>query len=70
MAALLSGEVADAGEEFGGEVAIGLAQGGVGARLPHDRSSEGGVLSAEEYRREMATRFTTWNEITGTATAA
>ena len=27
-------------------------------------------LSAEEYRREMATRFTTWNEITGTATAA
>ena len=27
-------------------------------------------LSAEEYRREMDTRFTTWNEITGTTTAA
>jgi putative transposase len=27
-------------------------------------------LSAEEYRREMDTRFTTWNEVTGTATAA
>lgn len=25
---------------------------------------------AEEYRREMADRFTTWNEVTGTATAA
>ena len=27
-------------------------------------------LSAEEYWREMDTRFTTWTEITGTATAA
>jgi putative transposase len=27
-------------------------------------------LGAEEYRREMAGRFTTWNEVTGTATAA
>jgi putative transposase len=27
-------------------------------------------LGAEEYRREMADRFTTWNEVTGTATAA
>jgi putative transposase len=27
-------------------------------------------LSVEEYRREMATRFTTWNQITGTTTAA
>jgi putative transposase len=27
-------------------------------------------LSAEEYRREMTNRFTTWIEVTGTATAA
>ena len=27
-------------------------------------------LSAEEYRREMGTRFATWNEVTGMATAA
>jgi putative transposase len=27
-------------------------------------------LGAEEYRHEMANRFTTWNEVTGTATAA
>jgi putative transposase len=27
-------------------------------------------LSATEYRREMTGRFTTWNQITGTATAA
>jgi putative transposase len=27
-------------------------------------------LDAKEYRREMAHRFTTWNEVTGTATAA
>jgi len=27
-------------------------------------------LSAREYRREMDTRFTTWNQITGTATTA
>jgi putative transposase len=27
-------------------------------------------LTAEEYRREMGTRFTTWNEVTGTATTA
>jgi putative transposase len=27
-------------------------------------------LSAEEYRREMGTRLATWNEVTGTATAA
>ena len=27
-------------------------------------------LSAKDYRREMGTRLTTWNEITGTATAA
>ena len=27
-------------------------------------------LSAEEYRHEMTDRFTTWNQITGTATAA
>jgi putative transposase len=27
-------------------------------------------LSAQEYRREMDTRFTTWNQITGTATTA
>jgi putative transposase len=26
--------------------------------------------SATEYRREMTDRFTTWNQITGTATAA
>jgi putative transposase len=28
------------------------------------------LLSAGEYRREMDTRFTTWNEITGTTTTA
>lgn len=28
------------------------------------------LLSAEEYRREMDTRFTTWNQVTGTTTAA
>jgi putative transposase len=28
------------------------------------------LLSAEDYRREMDTRFTTWTEITGTASAA
>ena len=27
-------------------------------------------LGADAYRREMAGRFTTWNEVTGTATAA
>jgi putative transposase len=27
-------------------------------------------LTAEDYRCEMDTRFTTWNEVTGTATAA
>jgi putative transposase len=27
-------------------------------------------LAAEQYRREMAVRFTTWNEVTGLATAA
>jgi putative transposase len=27
-------------------------------------------LSAEEHRHEMTDRFTTWNQITGTATAA
>jgi putative transposase len=27
-------------------------------------------LHAEEYRREMAVRFSTWNEVTGIATAA
>ncbi len=27
-------------------------------------------LGAQEYRREMTGRFTTWNEVTGTATAA
>jgi putative transposase len=27
-------------------------------------------LDAEKYRREMADRFTTWNQVTGTATAA
>jgi putative transposase len=27
-------------------------------------------LGAEEYRHEMANRFTTWNEVTDTATAA
>jgi putative transposase len=27
-------------------------------------------LSAEDYRREMADRFTTWTEVTGTATTA
>jgi putative transposase len=27
-------------------------------------------LTAEDYRREMDTRFTTWNQITGTATTA
>jgi putative transposase len=27
-------------------------------------------LTAKEYRREMDTRFTTWNQITGTTTAA
>jgi putative transposase len=27
-------------------------------------------LSAQEYRREMTDRFTTWNQITGTATTA
>jgi putative transposase len=27
-------------------------------------------LSAAEYRREMTNRFTTWNQITGTTTAA
>ncbi|MBV9140195.1 MAG: IS6 family transposase [Pseudonocardiales bacterium] len=28
------------------------------------------LLSAEEYRREMDTRFTTWNQVTGTTTTA
>ncbi|MCA1695192.1 MAG: IS6 family transposase, partial [Actinobacteria bacterium] len=27
-------------------------------------------LGAKEYRRDMSDRFTTWNEVTGTATAA
>jgi putative transposase len=27
-------------------------------------------LSAQEYRHEMATRFTTWNQVTGLAPAA
>jgi putative transposase len=27
-------------------------------------------LGAQEYRRDMTGRFTTWNEVTGTATAA
>jgi putative transposase len=27
-------------------------------------------LGAKQYRREMADRFTTWKEVTGTATAA
>jgi putative transposase len=27
-------------------------------------------LTTKEYRREMDTRFTTWNEITGTTTTA
>jgi hypothetical protein len=27
-------------------------------------------LAAEQYRREMAVRFTTWNEVTGLTTAA
>lgn len=27
-------------------------------------------LDANEYRREMTVRFATWNEVTGTATAA
>jgi putative transposase len=27
-------------------------------------------LTAEQYRREMALRFTTWNQVTGLATAA
>ena len=27
-------------------------------------------LDAEEYRREMADRFTTWNQVTGTTTTA
>jgi putative transposase len=27
-------------------------------------------LSAEDYRREMADRFTTWTEVTGTAATA
>ncbi|MBV9142515.1 MAG: hypothetical protein JO115_16660 [Pseudonocardiales bacterium] len=27
-------------------------------------------LSAQEYRRDMTDRFTTWNQITGTTTAA
>jgi putative transposase len=28
------------------------------------------LLHAEEYRREMANRFSTWNEVTGLTTAA
>ena len=28
------------------------------------------LLNAEEYRREMANRFSTWNEVTGLTTAA
>jgi putative transposase len=28
------------------------------------------LLHAQEYRREMATRFSTWNEVTGLTTAA
>ena len=36
---------------------------------PHFRPSRH-RLDAEEYRREMADRFTTWNEVTGAATAA
>jgi putative transposase len=36
---------------------------------PHFRTRRH-LLHAQEYRREMAGRFTTWNEVTGTATAA
>jgi putative transposase len=36
---------------------------------PHFRP-RGHRLGDEEYRREMADRFTAWNEVTGTATAA
>jgi putative transposase len=28
------------------------------------------LLHAEKYRREMANRFSTWNEVTGLTTAA
>jgi putative transposase len=36
---------------------------------PHFRSGRH-RLDAEEYRREMAGRFTIWNQVTGTTTAA
>jgi putative transposase len=36
---------------------------------PHFRSCRH-RLAAERYRREMTTRFTTWNEVTGLTTAA
>ena len=36
---------------------------------PHFRTRRH-LLHAQEYRSEMAGRFTTWNEVTGTATAA
>ncbi|MGB7799423.1 MAG: IS6 family transposase [Pseudonocardiaceae bacterium] len=36
---------------------------------PHSRPGRH-RLGAEEYRHEMTDRFTTWNEVTGTATAA
>jgi putative transposase len=36
---------------------------------PHFRTRRH-LLHTQEYRREMAGRFTTWNEVTGTATAA
>jgi putative transposase len=37
--------------------------------FPHFRPRRN-RLGVEDYRREMADRFTTWNEVTGTATAA
>jgi len=36
---------------------------------PHFRTRRH-LLHAEEYRREMANRFRTWNEVVGLATAA
>ena len=40
-----------------------------GGISPHFRPRRN-LLSAEEYRREMDTRFTTWNQVTGTTMAA
>lgn len=47
VAALLGCDVANAGDEFGGEAAIGVAEGWIGAWLPCDGSIEGSIFGAD-----------------------